>query len=493
MKKLIAFFLVLSILFSFAGCKNSKVAAMDIVNSAYSKNANLKDIDVTITNAVQIMSDSGDYSTEVTETLKETNIGNKKYEMSSSIEERINGTLALNYDTYYQNGYFYTNEYEGSFKQKIGYSSVRVDKEIIPEKDLEKTESVEVKEDNGEKTIVFKANDDELKELWMDFGDDTKILDNSIKYVVNSKGYIKRYELNVSTEHKENGEAVSTKYVDTIEFQNIGKKVNPYNAEDKDYMEVEDLEVISSLYSSMLSTAAAENLEMDMEISAQFIKNNETKGYDRTYNRIYQSAYEQFAQKYKTKYFEGRVLMDEITNSQYFKDGIYQTENSSGDSRYYIEMDYKTFLATAFTDLSSTPIEMHQISAMKDIEKSENGQKADYEFSLRENSQGTVNFLKFIFGPYNNYNSLGGNLSEAKIDVKSFSGKIYTEADAVNKIKMSCEIVVKLEKETITVKAEQTINISSSSLAGQKKKITPPSIKNYTKIETSDFVNSYYQ
>ena len=185
--------------------------------------------------------------------------------------------------------------------------------------------------------------------------------------------------------------------------------------------------------------------------------------------------------------------MDEITNSQYFKDGIYQTENSSGDSRYYIEMDYKTFLATAFTDLSSTPIEMHQISAMKDIEKSENGQKADYEFSLRENSQGTVNFLKFIFGPYNNYNSLGGNLSEAKIDVKSFSGKIYTEADAVNKIKMSCEIVVKLEKETITVKAEQTINISSSSLAGQKKKITPPSIKNYTKIETSDFVNSYYQ
>ena len=496
MKKILSIVLILSFVLSFVGCKNKNTQEniKNIIDSAFKKNSELKDISIVSEQTVLTRIGDSDSKSVYTIELKEKDIGDKdKYEMSSSTVAKVNDQIASSYDTYYKDGYFYTTQYDGNFKKKTDVKDMNVQSEILSEIQVEDMKSIEIEADkDGEITVSFSCKTSAIgKELNVENLDDITINESQGQYVINADGYISNYELSISTETMMDGDAVITKTTKSIDYEEIGEEINPYDPEDEYYMEVENLKDLAALNGAMLSTAAATNIGMDMEIEAQIILEDFETSYKREYKRVLQNDKKLFMQKYETDYFEDGKKSNSAVNSQYYKDGIYQTENSAKSSYYYVELEYPAFINTAFTDLSSTPMDMHSTGLIKEIScKEKNGEKI-FTYSLNPKAQKTDSFIAYLFGPYNNFNSFGGNITESEKVVHSFEGKSYLDKDGkYYKTEMSCDITVKFEEGDVRVKAKQTLLVDTEKTDYE---INPPSIKDYNKMDTNDFIKSYYQ
>ena len=512
MKKVLSVIAAISICVSmFCGCSgnagemsDSKIS--ELINTAFKQNGELDAVNINSKNKVNYSRDTNSVSTVTTVEKMETSIGNsEKYEMSSEISVEINGNESVSYEEYYKDGFYYTNQYKGNFKTKISIDKLKSGNFGSLTKvgfDDMRTVDVETKAKytplnseplNDCTVITFECKNKALREyLENSLGSedrtssDIEIKSGKGKYVIDGNGYLLYEKLTVTATVNNDGAEATTSVTNEIEYLDIGEDVNPYDPEDDDYTEIDDLGAIAELNSAMSAALTSNELYIDMDISTDILQDETSVGYERDYLRKFSYSTESFIQETNTVYKSEGVKGKNYLSAQYYTDGKYYSNSDIYDQKLYSDIDFSSFVSGIYTTTATTPADIYSPSVMKSLTSEDYKDGKVFTFDLNTASDGGQRFLLMLFGPYEQF---GGDVSTAEITVNSFSGKSYLDKNGnYYKTEMSCDIDIKFEEGDVHVAAEQTVNIKDSE---QAKDISFPKFKGYEKMDSAELLSAY--
>lgn len=522
MKKLISLALVMLIaLMAFSGCtEDSSEDSSELhsaIKKAFKKTEDLSSVEFYTCSEMSFGEEAADMNTikTVSETI-ESNIGkNEKYEMSNETEMFINDVSNSTYETYYKNGYYYTDRYMGSFKTKIDAKELRSENDItVPLISVEDMKSLEVKTDSKytyslatneleenisvkgckiidfscKNSLVRKHIEEALENNGTEFAE-VEVIAGKGKYVINKKGYLVSASLEMQANVISDGGSDVTAVRTVVDYVDPGKKTDPFDPEEDVYTEINNLEDIAFLNSSMSTALSSSKLYVTMDGSAEIVSegNDEKAGYEREYIRKYSSENEEYFQETKTKYVNGEELSDAFLSGSYYTDGTYYS--ASDVNKLYIKsaMDFPAFSGVIYAAASTTPADMFAPGMMKSITKKEKGKEFEFSFELNPESEGGIKFIGSLFGPYSE--TFGGDIESAEKQVKSFKATSYVDENGVYyKTQMTCDILLKFEEGDVQIKAEQVVNVIDGEKMGV---IEFPKFEGYENMDSSALLSGY--
>ncbi len=523
MKKILSIILAsVMVIGCFAGCSKSEISSkydnqklQFLLDKAFKKTDALKSVSLHTKSDISFGSDETALNAISTVThLLETEIGNNsKYEMSNETAISINGMESSSYETYYKGGYFYTDRYTGNFKTKITSTEIRGDTDssltqikVSDMKSLEVSQKAKhdfavAEDDAGEKisirdciivsfscknSIIKKQAETSLKNNGTAYTD-LEIISGKGEYVVDAQGYLVSQTLEVEAKVATDGEANIMVVKSTADYLNAGKTVDPFDPEDGDYAETDNLEDIAYLDSAMSAAIANSELYITMEASADIYANDEVTGYEREYVRKFSSENKKYFQETYTTYTSKTEKTEPYLSGSYYTDGTYYSASDSHNLYIKSDMDFGTFSATVYSVAATSPADMYFPGIMSSISKEEKGDELVFEFELNPDSQGGINFLGSLFGPYSE--TFGGDIEAAEKTIKSFKAKSYIDKNGVYyKTEMACDILLKFEEGDVRVQAEQTVNVHNGNDIGV---IVFPEFKGYESIDSSTLISGY--
>lgn len=484
MKKLISLVLsLLMVIAVFSGCNTDSDGAKieKLINDATSLNEKLNDLN--LTSKTLIYYDYGDtsYQAENTSELLVHNLSDaKKYEMSEMVTQKSSSSANINsYEVYYKGGYYYTNRYGGAFKAKLNAKDAGIENvgSLINIKfsDMRavgfKTETEETNEENwgkGYTAITFTCKNSKLSNFVNQTAEDdadsfqeVKIKKGEGEYVINKDGYLVYEKLEVTAVITVEGEEITSKTLSEVTYNEIGKEVDPYNPEDKDYVEVESIEDVIAIDSAMSNTLSSNDYVMTMDSSADITQDESKIGYTRTFKRQQDMTGEEYLQQTFTTYLQDGEKGSTLESSQYFTNGRYYQISDMYSQKIYSVMDFSKFVSGIYMSSGVSPASVYTTGMMKDISSKKDKEDTVYSFNLNTESEDGLTFLSSLVGPYE---SFGGNFAEAEIKVNSFSGKSYVNSQGYYyKTEVSCDILVKFEEGDVAIKYNQEITASDIS------------------------------
>lgn len=511
MKKL--FCLALSIVMMasiFTGCtpENDATKIEKLIENATKLNEKLNDLN--LTSKTQIYYDYGttSYLAENSSELLLHNLNEpKKYEMSEVVTQKSSSSANVNnYEVYYKDGYYYTNRYGGAFKAKLNAEDVGIENVgsliSIKYSDMRavgfKTETKETDEENwgkGNTAITFTCKNSALSEFINESAEEdandyenVKIKKGEGEYVINKEGYLVYEKLEVTAVITVNGEEITNKTTSEVTYNDVGKEVDPYNPEDKDYVEVDDIEAVIGIDSSRSKTLSSNDYVMKMSAGADIVQDETKVGYTRTFKRQQDMSDKEYAQETFTTYLDNGKAGETVESSQYFTDGRYYQKSDMYNQRIYCVMDFSKFFSGIYMNASVSPANVYTTGMMKDIKAQKEKGDTVYSFNLNAESEDGITFLSSLVGPYE---SFGGNFSEAEIKVNSFAGKTYVNSEGYYyKTEISGDVLVKFEEGDVAIKFNQVVTVSE--IDGKVKCKFPDFSKtDYERMEQSDLLGAF--
>lgn len=479
----------------FAGCSNTPANYESAIKTAYKKNKNLTDFNVSTINEVFFDNGTGVYTNTTEKDYRVHALGDKdKFEMS---EETTTSTAynSTEYDLYYKNGKLYTNRYGGKFVTEIAADETEylnynpmLDLKYEDMKSLSKgTVSDSSNPENKDYTVLLfecklGAMTEIAKQTLDDKYQDIKVVSSKGEYQINPEGYLTYQKLNISVTLTDDGKEVNASLLTSVKFENIGDEVNPYDPDEDTYFEIEDLNDAAKLYSAMTATLNSSELEIEYTGDGEIKQDDIDAGYKRTYKKIYSDKNEQLHQTTDTDYYENGKKTSNLFHGQYFKDGVYSNRNDSFQKTIYSKMSYSEFMANMFNGLQLSPAEYLAPGMMKNLSSKSNGEDSTvYSFELNTKSDEGVQFVGSLFGAFVNF---GGDVTTAKVKVKSFSGKSYVDKDGYYvKSEVSCKLIVEFDEGKVEIASNQTINAKTSASV---KGLDYPDTKGYDFYDKSE-------
>lgn len=511
MKKLLCMALSLLMLVTlFAGCnKNNDDRKIEkLIENATNLNSKLNDLNLSSKTLIYYDYGTTSYSAENSSELLVHNLNeSKKYEMSEVVTQKSSSSANIkNYEVYYKDGYYYTNRYGGSFKAKLNAKDAGVENVgsliNIKYSDMRavgfKTETEDVDQENwgkGYTAITFTCKNSALSnfvnkttEEDTDSYEKVKIKKGEGEYVINKDGYLVYEKLEVTALITVEGEEITSKTLSEITYNDIGKEVDPYNPEDKDYVEVDDIETVIAIDSSMSKTLSSNDYVMEMDAKADIVQDKSKVGYTRTFKRQQDMTGNEYAQETFTTYLQDGKNGETVESSQYFTDGRYYQKSDIYNQKIYCVMDFSKFVSGIYMSAGVSPASIYTTGLMKDIKSEQTKEGSVYNFNLNTESEDGITFLSSIVGPYE---SFGGNFSDAEIKVNSFSGKTYVNKEGYYyKSEISCDVLVKFAEGDVSMKFNQTIE--ASEIGGDVKCEFPDFGKSdYERMEQSDLLGAF--
>ena len=240
----------------------------------------------------------------------------------------------------------------------------------------------------------------------------------------------------------------------------------------------------------MTTTINSSELGIEYEGEANVTQKGIEAGYKRKYHKIYSDSNEQLHQTTETDYFENGKKINTLVHGQYFKDGVYSNRNDSFRKNQYSKMDYQTFMANMFSELQLSPVEYLAPGMMKNLKsETDDDKNTVYSFDLNHESDEGVQFVGSLFGAFVNF---GGDVSTAKIKVKSFSGKSYVDKDGYYvKSEVSCKLSVEFDASELEEGEDNKVEITATETINAKptanvKGLEYPDITDYKKVDKAD-------
>lgn len=488
MKKLLCLALLLLIVATaFSGCNTEGDAAKieKLIDEATSLNEELNDLN--LTSKTLIYYDYGDtnYQAENTSELLVHNLSDsKKYEMSEMVTQKSSSSANINsYEAYYKDGYYYTNRYGGAFKAKLDANEAGIENvgSLINIKfsDMRavgfKTETEDTDEENwgkGYTAITFTCKNSALSNFVNQTAEDdadsfqeVKIKKGEGEYVINADGYLVYEKLEVTAVITVEGDEITSKTLSEVTYNEIGGEVDPYNPEDKDYVEVASIEDVIAIDSAMSKTLSSNDYVMTMDSSADITQDKSKIGYTRTFKRQQDMTDSEYLQQTYTTYIQDGKKGSTLESSQYYTDGRYYQISDMYSQKIYSVMDFSKFVSGIYMSAGVSPANVYTTGMMKDIYSKKVKDDTVYSFTLNHESEDGLTFLSSLVGPYE---SFGGNFAEAEIKVNSFSGKTYVNSEGYYyKTEVSCDVLVKFEEGEVAIKYNQVV--TASDIAGNVK------------------------
>lgn len=511
MKKLLCLALsLLMVAAIFSGCdSNSDAAKIErLIDSATKLNEQLNDLN--LTSKTTMYYDYGDtsYYVENSSDLLVHNLKDaKKYEMSETVSQKSSSSANINnYEVYYKGGYYYTNRYGGSFKSKLNAKDAGIENVgsliNIKYSDMRavgfKTESEEVDQENwgkGYTAITFTCKNSALSNFVnkaaeddADDFQDVKIKKGEGEYVINKDGYLVYEKLEVTAVITVEGDEITSKTSSEVTYNDIGKEVDPYNPEEKNYVEVESIEHVIAIDSAMSKTLSSNNYVMEMNSAADITQDKTKVGYTRTFKRQQNMTGSEYAQKTLTTYLNDGKKGETLESSQYYTDGRYYQISDMYSQKIYCVMDFSKFVSGIYMKSGVSPASLYTTGLMKNIKVEEVKDDTVYNFNLNTDSEDGITFLSSIVGPYEGF---GGNFNEAEIKVNSFSGKTYVNSEGYYyKTEISCDVLVKFSEGDVFMKYDQTI--TASDINGTVKCDFPKfKESDFERMEQSDLLGAF--
>ncbi len=507
MKRLAALVLSLVIIvLSFAGCAETKLTDSQIsklLEEAFSNIETLQNINAKSYTEISYDFGSYAYTSQTESTIRESNIGEKdKYEMSTDVVVKSLGSEST-YETYYKDGYYYSTRYGGNFKTKLSLDDVQSQSSVS----LVKVSFDDMKT-VATRTVEDSSSGDEGKYTYINFSCKNKVLrkymqesfENSNgniesatisgsdgQYVINEDGYIVSEKLSVSAKINVNGEETESVIAVKTVFSDIGEEVNPYDPEDSEYTDVENLENVIQLNSAMTKVFASDFLDMEMEIETEVEQDKTLSGYKRNYKRKLSTDQESFLQEVSTAYGDGKEYGEEYVSRQYFTDGTYYSGSDMTNIKLKSNLEFKEFYATIYAASAKTPAAIYVTGMMRDIKTEKVKSDTVYTFNLNPKTAEGVAFLQSLFGPYEQF---GGDCEAAETVVNNFVGKSYVNKDGeYYKTVMECDLLIKFQEGDVKVKSQQTIIVNSTNK--NEIKFSFPKLEGYEKWDKADLLSAY--
>ena len=519
MKKLLCIALsLLMVAAIFSGCNSNSDAAKieKLIDSAIKQNEKLNDLN--LTSKTTMYYDYGDtsYYVENSSDLLVHNLKDaKKYEMSEMVSQKSSSSANINnYEVYYKDGYYYTNRYGGSFKSKLNakdagienvgslinikYSDMRAVGFKTETEDENSADTESTQKDNwgeGYTAITFTCKNSALSSFVnsaaeddADDFQDIKIKKGEGEYVINKDGYLVYEKLEVTSVITVEGDEITSKTSSEITYNEIGKEVDPYNPEDKNYVEVESIDDVMAIDSAMSKTLSSNNYVMEMDSSADIVQDKVKVGYTRTFKRQQNMTGSEYLQETFTTYLDNGKKGKTLESSQYYTDGRYYQTSDLYSQKIYSVMDFSKFVSGVYMKSGVSPASVYTTGLMKDIKSKKVKEDTVYNFNLNHESEDGITFLSSIVGPYE---SFGGNFNEAEIKVNSFSGKTYVNSEGYYyKTEISCDVLVKFSEGDVSMKYDQTI--TASNINGTVKCDFPELKENdFERMEQSDLLGAF--
>lgn len=511
MKKLVCIIIsVLLLAASFSGCgsKNDTAKIEELINNAFKLNEKLNDLNLSSVTSMYYDYGTTSYSIENSSELMVHNVSNsEKYEMSETTTQRSSTSAnATNYEAYYKDGYYYTTRYGGAFKTKISAKEAGIDNigSLINIKysDMRsvgfktETDDDESKEwGKGYTAITFTCKNSTLQkfigrtaESDADDYEQVDIKKGEGEYVINADGYLVYEKLTVASVITLDGGEVSSTISSEVTYNDVGKEVDPYNPEDETYVEVDNIEDVIEINSAMSKTLSSNDYVMNMDAEAEIVQDKTKAGYKRTFLRQQDLTGSEFAQKTVTTYLSDGKSGSQLESSQYYTDGRYYQYSDMYSQKIYCVMDFSKFISGIYMNSGVSPASAYSTGMMKNIKSSKTDDGKVYSYALNPDSEDGLTFLSSIVGPYENF---AGDFSSADIKVKSFEGKIYTDANGYYcKSEVNCEVLVKFEEGDVTMNFAQTISVNK--IDGDVKCEFPDFSKvDYERMEQSDLLGAF--
>lgn len=510
MKKAISLALVMILSTSFfTGCGSKTLSESEIsekIDNAFTLLDKQKSAE--FVHSVSINYDFGSYSyaTTTKDEIRESGIGTSKYEMSDDISVTGMGSTAT-YETFYKNGYFYTDRYGGKLKTKRAAKEVSgASRDVFFKVSYNDMKTVGIKDtdlsagvtsDSKEQdalAISFTCKVGAMKKYIEDaFNsenrqfDDISVTGGSGEYVLSKSGRLISQSLRLKAQITADGEESGVTVSYSTAYKNIDKSVDPYDPEDKEYTEIDNLETAQSLQSALYRSLMLNDINMTSKISSDITQQKTKVGYERTYHRIFSGTDKKLLQEVNTKYNASGKAGADYMSAMYYDGSAYYNRSDMYQHKVYCEMDFNTFFTNIYAEAVKTPADIYLPGMMKDLKSStaKNGDTV-YTFSLQPSSDQGVDFLEMIFAPYEQFS---GDCSTAKVTVNSFSGKCYVNSYGYYyKTEMSCDLKLQFKEGNIAVKSTHDIKLSN---IGKVSEIKFPKFTGYEKIDKSDLLSAY--
>lgn len=487
----------------FSGCGSKKLSNEEIsavTKSAIKKTQQLDNAKITVSNSIGYNYNNRSTTVKTTSAYAGINLNDENgFEMSEDTTVTTPASSS-EYENYYKNGYYYTNRYNGNFKVKksakelglSGYCPLIV----FNYEDMKSVGVGDEKTSSGESgtVITFTPKNSVLKKyIAKALSEENSGFDNeSINvsgstgtYTVDKNGYLSHEKLTVNATVTIDGDTVATSLVSEISYTDIGKKVDPYDPEDSDYTEVDDLAPVAGIDNALSKTLSSDSLNMDMSSSGDITMDKQRQGYKRTYNRKYSLSNEQVYQQSTTDYTTANGKKSTSVSGMYYTDGTYYNRSDMYSHKIYSTMSFSEFYSGIFVSASTTPADIYSPGMMRNIKQQKNGDDTIYSFDVNTESDAGKNFFSALFGPYSEF---GGDFGTAEINVKSFSGKTYVNKNGeYYKTEMSIKADIKFKEGSLSVSAAQTVKVSD---IGKKISIKYPNFKEYTNMDKNDLLSA---
>ncbi len=492
-RKLTAIFAALTVFSAtFAGC-SGKISDSEIKAKVTTAVENIKKVTAAKITTVSEASYTYDNSTTKINTTTEyigININDpEKLEMSEEVS-----TTALNstsgYEVYYKDGYYYTTRYKGAFKTKISADEAKITNycplSAIKYDDMKSVSSgKKVTSGDGDELVIdFSPKSSIIKKIINDTEEDAETYESiSVTgaegtYTIDKNGFIAKESLTFSANLEKDGEIMSVKMSTETTYADINGKLDPYDPEEEDYSEVDDLKTVAALNTAMSTTLSAESFDMKSVVSADITLNKKKYSYTTDYNRKYNLDDEVFFQEAVTKYDEEEKESLETVSAMYYTDGIYYNRSDQYAHKVFVRMNFSEFYSGIFTSTAITPAEHYSTAIMKNVTAKKDGDNTVYSFELNPESDGGKDFFNMIFSSYPEFS---GDIDAAEIKVKKFSGKSYVDKNGnYTKTELSVSATVSFEEGDVTVKSTQTLEVDS---IGESVKCKFPDFKDYTAMD----------
>ncbi len=512
MKKAISLALALVLGTSFfAGCGSKTLSESEIskkIDTAFSLLDKQKSADLTHTVSMNYDFGSYAYATTTKDEIRETAIGTSKYEMSDDISITGMGSTTT-YETFYKNGWFYTDRYGGKLKTKrdadevssasrdVFFKVTYADMKTVGLKDT--SLSTGVISDPKEKdalAISFTCKVGAMKKYIEEAfqsenrqADDINVTGGSGEYVLSKSGRLISQSLRIKAGITADGESSTVTVSYSTAYKSIDKSVDPYDPEDKEYTEIESLETAQGLQSALYKSLMMNDINMTAEITSDITQQKTSAGYERSYHRIFSGTNKKLLQEVNTKYKSSGKAGADYVSAMYYDGSTYYNRSDMYQHKIYCQMDFNTFFTNIYSGAAKTPADIYLPGMMKDLKSStaKNGDTV-YTFSLQPSSEQGVDFLEMIFSPYEQFS---GDCSTAKVTVNKFSGKCYVNSNGYYyKTEMSCDLKLQFKEGDIAVKATHDIKIDN---IGKATEIKFPKFTGYEKIDKSDLLSVYNQ
>lgn len=504
--------LIIIIMSVFTGCQtdNDEATIKNLIDTAFKMNGKLNNLNLSTVTKQYFDYGNTTYMAKKESEFLAHNLNNtKRYEMSEIVKTSNSTSAEIGgYEEYYKDGYYYTTRYGGAFKIKLAHNEVDVINNgsavNVKNSDMRsvgyKTETDDEDQEKwgkGATTLTFTCKNsllesfvkDKSEENAQDY-DDVKVKSGKGEYVINSDGYLVYEKLVVYAVMNVDGEEVTSKISNEVTYNKINKSVDPYNPEESDYIEIDNMQTIIDITDATTKTVMSDDYIMDMTSSADITQGSVKAGYNRTYKRMQNLTGEEYAQKTITSYngSEGAPNGEPYESSYYYTDGRYYQYSDLYNQKLYCVIDYSKFLDNIYATSSVPPANMYKVGMMKDFSSKETEKGTEYSFSLNTETEDGLTFLSSIVGPYKNFS---GDFSTADIKVNSSKGTMRVDKNGyLYEIDMECDLLVKFQQGDVAIKFEQKIN--ASKIGGNVKCEFPNfSEIDYERVEQSELLGAF--